>query len=70
MTGDFVVQVTTNDINWQPQGNGAVAARLILAAVEIDAEGKPVAQAGKSAVAKLSPEMPLSSIPFDPHKMS
>lgn len=29
MTGDFPVQATTNDnINWQPQGDGAVAAPL------------------------------------------
>jgi hypothetical protein len=48
MTGDFVVQVTTNDINWLPQRDGVVAAHLILAAIAIDAEGKPIAQAGKT----------------------
>jgi VWFA-related protein len=68
--GDYVVQIATNDLTWQSLPDGSSSAHVILAAVALDAKGKPVAKAGKDATAKLSSEIPLSSIPFTVLKIS
>lgn len=61
---ECIVQVATQDIQWQPEPDGTVSAHLALVAVAMDQHGKPLADSAKDVVARLKSMDNLDHVPF------
>ena len=61
---EYIVQVNTSDLTWEPQPDGQSAAHLVLVAVALDAKGKPLAKNAKEVNARVGAEVSFGAMPF------
>lgn len=63
-SGNYVLQVDTSSMNWTVGQGGEQTADLLVLAVALDKNNKPITKSASSAVARLPADHPVSSVPF------